>query len=61
MKGQQPSGGRKGRPIVSMGQGKHDGTSPNPPEQWRMRPLTSAAWRQISRHFMINGAEDFLY
>ena len=37
MKGQPPSGGRKSRPMMSMGQGKHGSTSPNPPEQWRTR------------------------
>jgi hypothetical protein len=60
MKGQQPSGGRKSRPMVSMGQGKHGSSSPNPPEQWRTRPLTLlklAFFRAISR---INGAEDKL-
>lgn len=48
MEGQQPSGGRKSRPMVSMGQDKHGSTSPNPPEQWRMRrcmtyPYSAAA------------------
>jgi hypothetical protein len=60
MKGQQPSGGRKSRPMMSLGQGKHDSSSTNPPEQWRKRPLTLLLYGLHSRHFMINGGEDFL-
>jgi hypothetical protein len=48
MEGQQPSGGRKSRPMVSMGQGKHGSTSPNPPEQWHTRPPPGDRFRAIS-------------
>jgi hypothetical protein len=46
---QQPSGGRKSRPMMSMGQGKHGSTSPNPPEQWRTRRCMTYPYAFISR------------